>query len=83
MWKRAKELTKELLATKKGWLSILLSNVFWSSFWGIPLIIGFVLGDESLYVLAGAIYFFFWQPLVPMWIIVPVTALFIKRKILR
>jgi hypothetical protein len=74
---------KELLTTKKGWLSILLANTFWSTFWGIPLIAGFILSDNSLYVLAGSIYFFFWQPLVPMWLIVPVTAMFIKRGILK
>lgn len=80
---RAKALMKELLATKKGWLSILLSNVFWSTFWGVPLVAGFVLNDPQLYMVAGGIYLFFWQPLIPMWLIVPLTAIFIKRRMLK
>jgi hypothetical protein len=83
MFQRMKSLTKELLLTKKGLISLLLANVFWSTFWIVPLIAGFMLGDEQLYVVAGGIYVFFWQPLIPMWLIVPLTAVFIKRKIMR
>jgi uncharacterized membrane protein len=70
---------KTLLLTKEGWIAWLLANFFWSTFWLIPLIIGFVFNDPSYYALAGAIYLFFLQPLIPMWLIVSVTVLFIYK----
>jgi hypothetical protein len=71
---------KLIFTTKEGWFALLLSNLFWSAFWFIPLVIGFIFQDEYYYILAGGIYLFFFQPLVPMWFIVPLTAHFIWKK---
>jgi hypothetical protein len=74
-----KEQLKLIFTTPIGIVSWLLANLFWSSFWLIPLIIGYILKNEEFYILSGSIYFFFWQPLVPMWLITPVTTLFIVK----
>jgi hypothetical protein len=74
---------KKIFITKEGWFALLLSNLFWSAFWLIPLVIGFVFKNESYYILAGSIYFFFWQPLIPMWFITPLTAYFIWKKLFK
>jgi hypothetical protein len=71
---RVKKLLKELFGSKLGWLAIILANVIWSTFWFIPLAIGFITGNQELYVISGGIYLFFLQPLIPMWLIIPVTA---------
>lgn len=72
---------KTVLTTPKGWIAFLLSNVFWSSFWAVPLIYGFLSGDNNYIALAGAIYLFFLQPLIPMWLITPLTTFFIYKLI--
>jgi hypothetical protein len=79
--KRQLQLIKTIFKTKEGWLALLLSNLFWSSFWFIPLVFGFLTNDPYYYALAGGIYLFFVQPLIPMWFIAPLTAYFIWKKI--
>jgi hypothetical protein len=64
---------KTVITTPKGWLSWGLANLLWSLFWLIPLVIGFVFNDPNMYALAGAIYLFFLQPLIPMWLIIPIS----------
>jgi hypothetical protein len=64
---------KTVITTPKGWLSLALANLLWSLFWLIPLVIGFVFNDSNMYALAGAIYLFFFQPLIPMWLIIPIS----------
>lgn len=72
---------KTLLTTPNGWLAFLLANVFWSSFWAVPLIYGFIFKDNNYIALAGAIYLFFVQPLIPMWLLTPLTTFFIYKLI--
>jgi hypothetical protein len=74
-----KEQLKLIFTTPIGIVSWLIANLFWSSFWLIPLVIGYISNNEEFYILSGSIYFFFWQPLVPMWLITPVTTLFIVK----
>jgi hypothetical protein len=76
---KAKKLLKELFTTPLGIVSWILANIFWTSFWAIPLAIGYITKNEEFYVLSGSIFFFFWQPLVPMWLITPVSSIFISR----
>jgi hypothetical protein len=72
---------KIILTTKEGWIAWALANLLWSTFWLIPLVIGFIFNDPYFYALAGAIYLFFLQPLIPMWLIVSITVLFIYNQI--
>jgi hypothetical protein len=80
---KIKNVLKELFLTKEGWLSIILANVFWSMFWFPFLVIWFIGRDSSYLLIATSVYLFFWQPLIPMWLIIPLTAVFIKTKILK
>ena len=64
---------KTVITTPKGWLSWILANLLWSLFWLIPLVIGFVFNDPNMYALATAIFLFFVQPLIPMWLIIPIS----------
>jgi Mn2+/Fe2+ NRAMP family transporter len=43
-------------------------------FWFPFIVIGFLSNDASYYGIAFGIYLFFAQPLIPMWIIIPLTA---------
>jgi len=82
MKERAKKILKELkeiLTTRTGWLSWLIVNLFWSAFWLIPLIYGFVFEDPYMYALAGSIYLFFLQPLIPMWLISAINIIWLYR----
>jgi hypothetical protein len=72
---------KQILTTKIGWLSWLIVNLFWSAFWLIPLVYGFIFEDVNMYALAGAIYIFFAQPLIPMWLIVTLNVIWLYRLI--
>lgn len=76
---KAKNLLRRLFLTKEGILSWLIVNAFWSSFWGIPMIIGFITKENYWYVVSGSVFLFFWQPLVPMWLITPLSALFVLK----
>jgi hypothetical protein len=78
---KTKKHFKVILTTPLGWLSFFLSNLFWSSFWLLPLIYGFLFQNNDYIVLAGAIYLFFLQPLIPMWLITPLTTFFIYKLI--
>ena len=72
---------KTVITTPKGWLSWELANLLWSLFWLIPLVIGFVFNDPNMYALATAIFLFFVQPLIPMWIVIPLTTFAIYKTI--
>jgi hypothetical protein len=81
---KAKQILKELFATRYGWLSIILANVFWSMFWFPFLVIWFFTRDNQWLVLATSIYLFFAQPLIPMtFVVIPLTAYFILKKVLK
>jgi hypothetical protein len=80
---KIKNLMRELFLTKKGLLSILLANIFWTMFWLPFLIVWFITRIENYLIIGTTIYIFFVQPLVPMWLITPLTALFIKNKLLK
>jgi hypothetical protein len=79
--RKLKLILKELFATRYGWLSIILANVFWSMFWFPFLVIWFITRDNQWLVIATSVYLFFLQPLVPMWLIIPFTAYFILKKV--
>ena len=70
---------KVLFASKRGWLSLCLAYVLWSLFWSPLLVIGWITASVELIALAGAIFLFFAQPLIPMWLIVPITAMMLLR----
>jgi hypothetical protein len=76
---KAKNLLRNLFLTKEGILSWLIVNMFWSSFWAIPAFIGFITQDNYWYVISGSILLFFVQPLVPMWLITPLSAFFVLK----
>jgi hypothetical protein len=70
---------KVLFLSKRGWLAIVIANVMWSMFWFPFLLAGFITGLESYYVIALSIYVFFAQPLIPMWLIIPLTSVVILK----
>ena len=70
---------KVLFASKRGWLSLCLAYVLWSLFWSPLLLVGWMTASVELIALAGAIFIFFAQPLIPMWLIVPITAMVLLR----
>jgi hypothetical protein len=78
---KLKRILKELFATKYGWLSLVLANVFWSMFWFPFLVIWFITKENQWLVIATSVYLFFAQPLIPMFLIVPFTAYFILKKV--
>jgi hypothetical protein len=80
---KLKQILKELFATRYGWLSLILANVFWSMFWFPFLVIWFFTRENQWLVIATSVYLFFLQPLVPMWLIIPSTAYFILKKVLK
>jgi hypothetical protein len=79
--RKLKLILKELFATRYGWLSIILANVFWSMFWFPFLVIWFFTRENQWLVIGTSVYLFFLQPLVPMWLVVPFTAYFILKKV--
>jgi hypothetical protein len=79
--RKLKLILKELFATRYGWLSLILANVFWSMFWFPFLMIWFITRENQWLVLATSVYLFFAQPLIPMWLVVPFTAYFILKKV--
>lgn len=70
---------KVLFASKRGWLSLCLAYVLWSLFWSPLLLVGWMTASVELIAIAGAIFIFFAQPLIPMWLIVPITAMVLLR----
>jgi hypothetical protein len=76
---KVKKVLKELFASKLGWISIIIANVLWSMWWFPFIVIGVITGDNKWFVISGSIYLFFLQPLVPMWLIIPITALWILK----
>jgi hypothetical protein len=70
---------KVLFLSKRGWLAIILANILWSMFWFPFLLAGLITGLETYYVIAVSIYAFFAQPLIPMWLIIPLTSLAILK----
>jgi hypothetical protein len=82
--RRLKLILKELFATRYGWLSIILANVFWSMFWFPFLVLWFITRDNQWLVIATSVYLFFLQPLVPMtFVVIPLTAYFMLKKVLK
>jgi hypothetical protein len=79
--RRLKLILKELFATRYGWLSIILANVFWSMFWFPFLVIWFITRENHWLVIATSVYLFFLQPMIPMWLIIPFTAYFILKNV--
>jgi hypothetical protein len=80
--RKLKLILKELFATRYGWLSIILANVFWSMFWFPFLVIWFITRENQWLVIATSVYLFFLQPLVPMtFVIIPLTAYFILKNV--
>lgn len=79
---KVKQILKELFTTRFGWFSILLANVIWSMFWIPFVVLWFITGDNQYLIIASGIYLFFAQPLIPMWLIIPLTAYFILKKVL-
>lgn len=76
---KVKKITKTLFASKRGWLAILIANILWSMFWFPFLVMGWLTQDAFWYGLSGSIFLFFAQPLIPMWLIIPLTALAILK----
>jgi hypothetical protein len=74
-----KEQLKLIFTTPVGVVSWVIANFIWSLFWIIPLVIGFVFNDPNMYALATTIFLFFLQPLIPMWLVIPITTLFIVK----
>lgn len=66
---------KVLFLSKRGWFAIILANILWSMFWFPFLLAGLITGLETYYVIAVSIFAFFAQPLLPMWLIIPLTSL--------
>jgi hypothetical protein len=81
---KVKRIFKELFATRYGWFSLLLANILWSMFWLPTLVLWFVSKNEVYLLISTSIYVFFTQPLIPMtWLIIPSTAYFILKKVLK
>jgi hypothetical protein len=79
--RKLKLILKELFATRYGWLSLILANVFWSMFWFPFLVIWFITRENQWLVIATSVYLFFLQPAIPMtFVIIPFTAYFILKK---
>lgn len=85
MKKRTKHLgrqIKALLTSWQGWFAFILANIIWSLPWVIQIIIGFILNDTRFYASAAATAAFMALPFpIPMWLITPLTALFIYKLI--
>jgi len=80
---KVKRILKELFATRYGWLSLLLSNLLWSMFWLPFLVLWFMTKDNQFLVIATSVYVFFAQPLIPMWLVIPTTAYYILKRVLK
>ena len=76
-----KKLLKELFLTKQGWLSWLIANVITSLVWFGPLLIGFILQNDNLIALSGAIWVFIMLPATPMWVVNVILAVWLRKSI--
>ena len=87
MRERTKQLgqqVKVLLTSWYGWLAFFLANLFWTLPWLIQIIIGFFINDPRLYASALATLTFMSLPFpIPMWLITPLTAFAIYKKIFK
>jgi hypothetical protein len=73
---------KQLLTSWRGWLAFILANAFWSLPWISQLIVGYILNDPIWIASATATAAFMALPFpLPMWLITPLTALFIYKLI--
>lgn len=79
--KKLKVLLKELFLTKQGWLSWLIANVITSMVWFVPLFLGFILQNENLYAVSGAIWVFIMLPTTPMWAVNVIIAVWLRKSI--
>jgi len=76
-----KKLLKELFLTKQGWLSWFIANVITSLLWFGPLLIGFILQNDNLIALSGAIWVFIMLPATPMWVVNVILAVWLRKSI--
>lgn len=76
---KVKSIMMRLLLSKRGWLSLALAYVLWSLFWSPFFLYGLLSNDYDYLAIGTAIFLFFAQPLIPMWLIVPLTAYAILR----
>jgi hypothetical protein len=74
---------KKLLTSRKGWAAWIIANIITTAFWIIPLVIGFILQDERLYVLAASIWALMLSPLTPIWLLNLIIATFFYKKVLK
>lgn len=74
-----KTMLAKIFLSKRDWFAFFLANLFWSMFWLPFLFMGWLTGDENYYLIAGGIFLFFAQPLIPMWIIIPLTTVSILK----
>jgi hypothetical protein len=80
---KLKQQLKELFFTKEGWIGWSIANVLTSLPWAVPLIIGFILKDDRLYIVASAVWAFLISPLAPIWIPNVFIAIWIKNILLK
>jgi uncharacterized membrane protein len=76
-----KLMLKELFLTKQGWLSWLVANVVTSLTWVIPALLGFLLQNNRLYIIAGSIWTFMMLPVTPFWVVNLFIAVWLRKKI--
>jgi hypothetical protein len=74
---------KLLFTTKKGILSIIISNIIWSLPWVIPAVLSQITNDNDLYLFSVSIFIILGQPLIPIWALNFLTAIYIRNKILK
>jgi hypothetical protein len=70
---------KQLFLTKEGWLSWIIANMITSLTWAVPLILGFILKNDTLYTIAGSIWAFMMLPITPFWVLNVVIAVFFTK----
>lgn len=77
---KGKRLTKILLTSRKGLIAYIAANLLWTLPWVIQFAIGYIFNIEALYASGAATLAIMSVPFpIPMWIIVPLTALGIYK----
>lgn len=76
---KIKATMKELFLTKEGWISWGIANVITSLPWAIPLILGFILKNDTLYKVAASVWAFVMLPITPFWVLNVVIAVFFTK----
>ena len=70
---------KQLFLTKEGWTSWVIANIITSIPWAAPLVLGFILKNDTLYTVAGSIWAFMMLPITPFWILNVAIAVFFTK----